>query len=309
LFTNFVLRNLILETELSTFLSLAIFVFELMHPFFHLLIGMVSTRSERTNYTINPPNNPRPLKSQRTSIANYFLHLEGPVKSRLIKGQITPVSQLALTFNWFLQKMVPLKKVGVEETFEDLFTQVPSRFYPNFVRRTFLVKFKNDLRPFYDEIYGPFRYFDVIPDAVLGHKVIIHQNLLKHYEHKRSGIIPFHAVSEILLGSLFACPQSDLLTKFSHNSLYEFNRIKYLLVGPLYFVPHHCDSMLSFDKPCRSLVMGDDTRTVKLFAEDPHHSSFRVGDSVTVNYHMGEHASQYNFVCACGSSNCVSIDK
>jgi len=31
------------------------------------------------------------------------------------------------------------------------------------------VKFKNDLRPFYEEIYGPFGYFDMIPDAVLGH--------------------------------------------------------------------------------------------------------------------------------------------
>jgi hypothetical protein len=84
------------------------------------------------------------------------------------------------------------------------------------------MKFKNDLRPFYDEIYGPFRYFDIIPDAVLGHKVMIHQNLLKHYGLKRSEINPFHAVSENLLCSLFACPQSGLLTKLSHNSLYEF---------------------------------------------------------------------------------------
>ena len=183
--------------------------------------------------SIDPATNPRLFKSQRTSIASYFLHLGGPVKSRLIKeGQMTPVSQLALTFNWFLQKMVPLKKVGIEETFENLFVQVPSRFYPNFVRRTFskdrrrksdaLMKFKNDLRPFYDEIYGPFRYFDIIPDAVLGHKVIIHQNFLKHYGLKRSEINPFHAVSENLLCSLFACPQSYLLTKFSQYSLYEF---------------------------------------------------------------------------------------
>jgi hypothetical protein len=72
--------------------------------------------------SIDPATNPRLFKSQRTSIASYFLHLGGPVKSRLIKeGQMTPVSQLALTFNWFLQKMVPLKKVGIEETFENLF--------------------------------------------------------------------------------------------------------------------------------------------------------------------------------------------
>ena len=75
--------------------------------------------------------------------------------------------------------MLPFKKVGIEETFEDLFVQVPSRFYPNFFAKTFSkdrrrksdasVKFKNDLRPFYEEIYGSFRYFDMIPDAVLGH--------------------------------------------------------------------------------------------------------------------------------------------
>ena len=92
----------------------------------------------------------------------------------------------------------------------------------------------------------------------------MHENLFEHYGHKRSGTISFHAISENLLGSLFACPQSALLAKFDHNSMYEFNRIKYLLIGPLYFVPHHCDSMLSFEKPCRNLLMGDDVRTVSL---------------------------------------------
>jgi len=91
--------------------------------------------------------------------------------------------------------------------------------------------------------------------------------------------------------------------------VYEYNNTKYLLIGPLYFVPHNCGSMLSFDKPNKDVFMGADVHVVKLFAEDPHHSTFKVGDEIAVNYHMGEHASQYNFVCACGSSNCVSIDK
>ena len=284
-----------------------------------MITEMVSTRSERTNYTVNWPSDCKPFKSPKAPIFRYFQHLKGPAKSQMLKEQLAPVNEMVIFFHWFLQQMVPRKLVCVEEAFEELFGKVPSRFYPSFVRKTFskdrrrkseaLVKFKKNLRPFYEEIYGPGRYFDMIPDAILGHKVIVHQNLLERYGHKRSGTIPFHAVSENLFGILFACPQSDLLTKFNHASVYEFNRIKYMLVGPLYFVPHHCDSMLSFDKPCRDIVMGDDARTVKLFAEDPHHSSFRVGDSVTVNYHMGEHASQYNFVCACGSSNCVSIDK
>ena len=67
--------------------------------------------------------------------------------------------------------------------------------------------------------------------------------------------------------------------------------------------------MLSFDQPYKGIYMGIDARVVKLFAEDPHHSTFKVGDEVAVNYHMGEHASQYNFVCACGSPNCVSLNK
>ena len=96
------LANLAAMTELSTLLSLVSIVFEIMHPFSNLSTAMVSTRSERTNYTIDLPSNPRPFKEQRASITNYFLHLEGPVKSRLIKGQLTPLSQLALTFNWFL---------------------------------------------------------------------------------------------------------------------------------------------------------------------------------------------------------------
>ena len=54
-------------------------------------------------------------------------------------------------------------------------------------------------------------------------------------------------------------------------------------------------------------LMDADVRTVKLFAENPHNSSFIVGDKVTVNCHKGGYASEYNFVCACGSSNCMSL--
>ena len=68
-------------------------------------------------------------------------------------------------------------------------------------------------------------------------------------------------------------------------------------------------NVVSFDKPCQNPRMGSDTRTVKLLAEDPHNSSLRVGDSVIVNYQIGEHASQYNFLCTCGSQNCVRLPK
>ena len=119
-------------TELSTLLSLVSIVFELMHPFSNLSTGTVSTRSERTNYTIDFLSNPRPFKDQRASIASYFFHLEGPVKSRLIKWHMTPVSQLALTFNWSLQKMFPLKKVGIEELGPSYIYQgLPSEYVQN----------------------------------------------------------------------------------------------------------------------------------------------------------------------------------
>jgi hypothetical protein len=35
------------------------------------------------------------------------------------------------------------------------------------------------LRRFYEKIYGPNRFFDLSTNKVLGHKVIIHKNLLK----------------------------------------------------------------------------------------------------------------------------------
>jgi len=280
---------------------------------------MVSTRSKRTNYTIDFPDVPRPVRSNQHPIAQYYAYLEGEEKSILIRNKFNPVNQRALDFNWFLRRIVPLKKDGEEESFEDLFSRVEQKFYPARVRRQFkkdrrrkwdaVEFFKRSIRPFYEEVYGPNRFFNVITDEVLGHKVIIHENLYRMYGNKRTGRIPFYAVSEFLVGSLFACQQADLLTSLNHNSVYEYNRTKYLLVGLLYFVPHNCDSMICFDNPRQDPRMGDDARTVKLFSEDPHYSTFKVGDKIAVNYHMGEHASQYNFICACGSPNCVSLNK
>ena len=102
---------------------------------------------------------------------------------------------------------------------------------------------------------------------------------------RRTGKRQFHAISDGLVGILFACPQYDLLTEFHHASVYDFNRNKNLLVGPSYFVPHYCDSMLSFNKQYMYKLMDADIRTVELFAEDP--TQF-----ITWAY-------QYNFVCAC----------
>jgi len=280
---------------------------------------MVSTRSRKTSYVIDFPDGTRPIRSTKAPIANYFALLDGDDKSALIKKKVQPVHQLALLFHWFLRNIVPLKKPGVEETFHDLFHQVRQGDYPNYVRRFLskdrrrrsaaLVSFRQHLEHFYEKIYGLNRLFNIVKDDVFGHKVTIHENLFHLYGNKRTSKIPFHAVSESLMGSLFPCPQADLLTTLNHNSVYEYNNTKYLLIGPLYFVPHNCGSMLSFDKPNKDVFMGADVHVVKLFAEDPHHSTFKVGDEIAVNYHMGEHASQYNFVCACGSSNCVSIDK
>ena len=280
---------------------------------------MVSTRCKKTDYTVNFPDDLKPVRSNQHPIAQYYARLDGEQKSLLIRSKSNPVNQQVLDFNWFLRRMVPLKKNGVEESFDDIFSQIKQNQYPCWVRRAFaknrrrkcdaLVFFKRGLRPFYEEVYGPNRFFDVVSDEILGHKVIVHENLLSMYGNKRTGKIPFHAVSEVLKGLLFSCQQADLLTILNHNSVYEYNRVQYLLVGPLYFVPHHCDSMISFDKPYKDTTIGVDTRIVKLFAEDPHYSSFKVGDEIKVNYHMGEHASQYNFDCVCGSPNCVSLNK
>ena len=69
------------------------------------------------------------------------------------------------------------------------------------------------------------------------------------FSDRRSDRILFPAVSESLLVSLFVSPQSDILSNLNHNSIYEYDEVIYLLVGPLYFILHHCDSALSFDLP------------------------------------------------------------
>jgi hypothetical protein len=280
---------------------------------------MVTTRSNITSYTTSLPEGNRPNRSTSAPIANYFARLDGDEKSILIRKKVLPVHQLALLFHWFLRNIVPIKKSDIEEDFDELFSRVRRGDYPSYVRRVLskdrrrrsamLISFRKSLKYFYEQIYGPNRLFNIIKDDVLGHKVTIHENLFQLHGNKRTGKIPFHAVSESLVGALFTCLQADLLTTLNHNSVYEYNRTKYVLTGPLYFVPHHCDSMLSFDKPYMHDLLGVNIPTVKLFAEDPHSSSFKVGDSVTVNYHMGEHASEFNFTCACGSSNCISLNK
>ena len=280
---------------------------------------MVTTRSNRTNYTIQIADNPRPVRSNGTPISRYFAQLDGLEKSEQIRFRRCPFNRAALNFNWFLRYMVPLKKANVEESFEDLFTQIRSMFYPNHVRAKFskarqrkseeILAFKRQLKAFYDPIYGPERLFDIVPDVLLGHKVLIHPNMLETYGNKRTGKIPFHAVADHLLGSLFASPQSDLFTTLGHNSVYEYRQVRYLLVGPLYFIPHNCGSTLSFSTPADMDLFGVNVPTTKLFSDEPHDAYYRVGDEVNVNYHMGKQPSSYNFTCQCGSVNCMSIAK
>ena len=49
--------------------------------------------------------------------------------------------------------------------------------------------------------------------------------------------------------------------------------------------------------------------TTKLSSDDPHDAHFRVGDEVNINYHMGKQPSSYNFICQCGSVDCMSVAK
>ena len=64
----------------------------------------------------------------------------------------------------------------------------------------------------------------------------MHENLFRMHGNRKTGEIPFHAVSESLVGTLFACRQADLLTTLNRNSMYEYNRIEYLLFDIFYFV-------------------------------------------------------------------------
>ena len=76
-----------------------------------------------------------------------------------------------------------------------------------------------------------------------------HHDMFEIFSDRRSDRILFPAVSESLLVSLFVSPQLDILTNLNHNSIYAYHEVIYLLVGPLYFIPHHCDSTLSFGIP------------------------------------------------------------
>ena len=132
---------------------------------------MISTRSNRTNYTIQLADNPRPVRSNGTPISRYFAQLHGLEKSEQIRFRRCPFDRAALNFNWFLRYIVPLKKADVEESFEDIFSQISSMFYPNNVRAKFskarqrkseaVLAIKRPLKAFYDPIYGPERLFDI----------------------------------------------------------------------------------------------------------------------------------------------------
>jgi hypothetical protein len=163
-----------------------------------------------------------------------------------LMNRFNSINKQALDFNWFLRRMIPLKKNGVKESCEELFSQIKQKLYPSWVRRTFtkdrrrkydvLVCLKVRIRPFFEEIYEPNWFFDIITDKTFSHKVIVHENLFRMHENRKTGKIPFHAVSESLVGALFACRQADLLTTLNRNSVYEYNRIEYLLFDIFYFV-------------------------------------------------------------------------
>ena len=74
---------------------------------------MVFTRSKRTDYTVDFPDVPRPVRSNQHPISKYYAHLESDEKSILIRNKSNPVNQRALNFIWSLRRMVLLKENGV----------------------------------------------------------------------------------------------------------------------------------------------------------------------------------------------------
>jgi len=177
------------------------------------------------------------VKSNTTPVSQYFVQLNGQEKSEHIRYKKCPFNRMALVFHWFLRYIVPIKKPDVEESFDSLFLQVRSSLYPSHVRAKItkahqrkseaVIQFKEQLRTFYDPVYGAERLFDVVPHDTLGHKVLIHPNMLELYGNVHIGKIPFHAVFNHLLGSLFASPQSDIFTALQHDSMYEYRGFKY----------------------------------------------------------------------------------
>ena len=118
------------------------------------------------------------------------------MKSRLIKGHMTPVSQLALTFNWSLQKMFPLKKVGIEELFSQIsisYIRLGSVVYLPRIAIGICTKYnafvclKIRIRPISEGIYGSNRFFDMITDETFGHKVKVHENLFSMHGNRKTG--------------------------------------------------------------------------------------------------------------------------
>ena len=64
-------------------------------------------------------------------IFKYYAQLDGGEKSDLLMNRLNPINQQALDFNRFLRRMVPLKKDGVEESFEELFAKIKQKLYPS----------------------------------------------------------------------------------------------------------------------------------------------------------------------------------
>ena len=88
-----------------------------------------------------------------------------------------------------------MKKNSTNESFDDIFSKIRQSQYLFWVRRTFskdrrrkydaMVFFKRGSRPFYEEVCGPDRFFDVVIDETFGHKVVIHDYLLNMYDQKK----------------------------------------------------------------------------------------------------------------------------
>ena len=96
----------------------------------------------------------------------------------MIRGKLNPVDQMVLDFNGFLRKMVPLKKNVPKSLLRNCFPRLSGEYIrlgcavhlPKIaVEMRYFGAFKTRIRPFYEEVYGTNRVFDVINDEVFGH--------------------------------------------------------------------------------------------------------------------------------------------
>ena len=259
------------------------------------------------------------LGSEVSPVFSYVSSLSGEAFANIAHRNFGVLSELQTSFNWFCKFLFHSPLDFRDVPFEEALKSVHRSKYPRFVLNTLgksksyksrtIRQFKAMVEHFYDKVFGPDRLFDFLKDPNVGVRVVVHQNALRLVKSPRCTGVPFFVIVEGLAGYLEAIPQSELMIRAGHDSVMYSQGMPQLLFGLLRFLPHHCDSPLAIGGRTDPITMfGREFRSVGLVSRVEHRVlSFKVGDEVNVFYAMGSDKSSYNFVCMCGSPNCISL--